>query len=180
MQKMHDAGVDMIGYVYTSYGQRSISAVEADIQTYATKYPLLKGIFLDEGATDSSTLPFYKQAYDYIMAVDGWEYTVINPGTIPDEGFLDVSTQLVTFENYGSVAGSVSAPGYATCDNKEQFVAIAHTTSLGSLESILQNLVDQQYFGYMYVTDGAGGCCTYNQLSTYYAAEAPVIADLSL
>jgi len=36
MTKLHNAGVEMIGYVHTSYGARSISDVKAEIDIYAS------------------------------------------------------------------------------------------------------------------------------------------------
>jgi len=178
MQKMTTNNVDMIGYVYTSYGLRSMSQVKADIDTYVSLYPLVKGIFLDEGAADASLLPFYQELYTYIMSQPGYEYVVINPGIIPDIGYLAVSTQIVSFENYGSVAGSVSAPSWGSCSNKNHFVAMAHTTTSDNMQNVVNQLYEQNYFGYIYVTDGVGGCCTYNALCSYYNTAAEYIGSL--
>jgi hypothetical protein len=86
MTTMANAGVEMVGYVHTSYGARSLSDVEADIETYASEWPGLVGIFLDEVATSSSELSYYQSLYNYIMSMPGWKYDIINPGTLPDSG----------------------------------------------------------------------------------------------
>jgi len=175
MQKLHDAGVDMVGYVYTSYGARAQSAVKADVDAYASHFPLVKGIFLDEGANTASQLSFYKDLHTYIMSMPGYEYNIINPGVIPDSGYLTAATQIVTLEDYASSVSSAGTPSYASCQNKEMFSAIVHTASASSMQSVIDNILNKGYFGYVYVTDGAGGCCTYNQLASYYTSMASYI-----
>jgi len=175
MQKLHDAGVDMVGYVYTSYGARAQSAVKADVDAYASHFPLVKGIFLDEGANSASQLSFYKDLHTYIMSMPGYEYNIINPGVIPDSGYLTAATQIVTLEDYSSSVSSAGIPSYASCQNKEKFSAIVHTASASSMQSVINNILSKGYFGYVYVTDGAGGCCTYNQLASYYTSMASYI-----
>jgi len=177
MQKLHDAGVDMVGYVHTSYGTRAIADVQAEINTYATQYPLLKGIFLDEGSPDVSVLSYYTTLYDYILSMPGWTYDIINPGVVPDAGYLTASTMIVSFENYGTDVATATAPSIAQCSNKDQFAAIAHTVTAGSMDSIIDSLMSADYFGYIYVTDGVGGCCTYNTLTSYYASMVSYIAS---
>jgi len=177
MQKLNDAGVEMVGYVYTGYGTRDISAVQADINTYATQYPLLKGIFLDEGAADVSMVSYYQTLYDYILSMPGWTHDIINPGMIPDVSYLAASTQIVSFENYGTEVATATVPSFATCSNKDQFVAIVHTVTADSMSSIIDSLISLDYLGYIYVTDGVGGCCTYNTLTSYYASMVSYIAS---
>jgi len=177
MQKLNDAGVELVGYVYTGYGTRDIAAVKADIDVYASQYPLLKGIFLDEGANSAAMVSYYKALYDYILGMPGWTHDIINPGVIPDAGYLTASTQIVSLEDYGTSVAAASVPSYAQCSNKEQFSAIVHTISADSMGSIIDSLLSKDYFGYIYLTDGAGGCCTYNTLTSYYASMVSYIAS---
>jgi len=177
MQKLSDAGVEMVGYVYTGYGTRAISAVKADIDTYATQYPLLKGIFLDEGAAGADMVSYYQALHDYILSMPGWTHDIVNPGIVPDSGYLAASTQIVSFENYGTSLVSAGVPSFAQCSNKDQFVAIVHTVVAASMEPIIDAVLSLDYFGYIYVTDGLGGCCTYNTLTTYYASMVAYIAS---
>jgi len=183
MTKLKNAGVEMVGYVYTSYGTRDISAVKADIDTYFSKYPLITGIFLDEAANDASKLTFYSEVYNYIMAKSGYQHTILNPGTQPDEGYLAVSTNIMIYENYASSLSSTSLSSWATCatsasqktDYKYKFSGIAHTAAAASEASFVSALANKG-IGYVYVTDGAGGCCTYNTLTSYFAALATAVA----
>jgi hypothetical protein len=175
LQKLQTAGVDMIGYVHTSYGTRNASTVKAEIDIYANDWaPYMKGIFLDEASDKSAQLAYYTDLNSYIKG-KGYSYNVINPGIIPDSGYVNAATHIVTFENSGANAASAVVPSYASCQNKEKFVAIAHTVSSGSMQGVANSLLNKGYFGYMYITDGAGGCCTYNQLCSYYSSMASYI-----
>jgi hypothetical protein len=44
--------ITLVGYVYTSYGQRPLQQVKSEIDRWIDFYPGLQGIFLDEQASD--------------------------------------------------------------------------------------------------------------------------------
>jgi len=185
MSQLTNAGVEMIGYVYTSYGARAIADVKADIDTYASKYTGIVGIFFDEGSDSASDIPFYTEAYNYVMS-KGMVHSIINPGVQPDQGYLAISTSLVIFEDQGSLVSGTSFSSWVTCapsasektGYKYKFSGIAHTTASGSEASILTSFTNKG-MGLVYVTDGAAGCCTYNALTSYLPAEATAVAALN-
>jgi len=115
MTKLKNAGVEMVGYVYTSYGVRDVNAVKADIDTYVSKYPLVTGIFLDEAANEASKIPFYTQVYNHIMSKPGYKHTILNPGVQPDQGYLAISTNIMAYENYASSLSSASYSSWMKC-----------------------------------------------------------------
>ena len=96
------AGGQLIGYVYTRYGtgERSIASIRADIDAYFTLYGrgLIQGIFLDEMASTSNRLAFYREIYAYIKAKDASLLVVGNPGMIPVAAYASVADVLTTFE----------------------------------------------------------------------------------
>ncbi len=57
VQMVHAAGTNFLvyGYVYTSYGQRSLASVEADVNNYNSWYGV-DGIFVDETASPRGSL----------------------------------------------------------------------------------------------------------------------------
>jgi hypothetical protein len=181
MTKLKDAGVEMVGYVYTSYGNRDLNAVKADIDTYATKYPFITGIFLDEAAADVAKLPVYTQIYNYIKSKNH-VHAILNPGIVPDQGYLAISSNIMIYENYGTSLAGASFSNWVKCapnaaqkaGYKYRFSGIAHTASSSTQASYVQGMVDKG-IGYVYVTDGAGGCCTYNSLTTYFAQLASAV-----
>jgi hypothetical protein len=184
--KLHDAGIEIVGYVHTSYGARSISDVQADINTYAASYPLVTGIFFDEAANDASELSYYTQAYNFAMSKPGYDQVILNPGVQPDQGYLSISTSIVIFENYASSLAGTSFDSWVTCapsaaekaGYKYRFTGIAHTAAAGTQSSVLSSLANRG-MGLVYVTDGEGGCCTYNELVSYFSAEATAVQALN-
>jgi len=186
MTKLKNAGVEMVGYVYTSYGTRALSAVQADIDTYASKYPFVTGIFLDEAANDASKISFYTSVYNHIMSKPWYKHAILNPGVVPDQGYMAISTNIVIYENYATSLSSFSVPNWVKCaPNASQksgyqykFSGIVHTAASSSQSSIV-NTLHNLGMGLVYVTDGAGGCCTYNTLVSYYGAEATAAQALN-
>jgi len=185
MNKLTAAGVDMVGYVHTSYAGRSVSEVTAEVDVYASKYTGLKGIFLDEVSASASDLSWYSQVYSHISGKSGFSNTILNPGAMPDQGYLDVSTSIVIFENSASNLGTnfaswvKCAPSAAAKSGyKYKFAGIAYGASSSEMSSVISSMKDSG-MGLVYVTDGAGGCCTYNTLASYFASEATAVAALN-
>jgi len=177
MTKFDQAGIEMVGYVHTSYGARSISTVKKEIDEYASKFPSVVGIFLDEVSAKDSELSYYKELYQYIMSMPGWKYDVINPGAVPTAGYLDAATQIVSFETDASKFASSSNPSYASCSNKDKFSVITYGASSSLMQSAVNTARTKGYYGWFYATDGTLNGGTYNKLPSYYGAMAQYIAD---
>jgi len=176
MSKLHTAGVEMIGYVHTSYGARAIADVKADIDIYATQFPLVVGVFVDEAAATASEVSYYAELYSYIMGMPGWKYDILNPGAVPTSGYLAVATQIVSFEDTVSEFASSANPSFATCSNKDQFAVITYGASSSQMESAVNTAVSKGYYGWVYATDGSGAS-TYNTLPSYYTTMASYVAS---
>lgn len=186
MTKMANAGITMVGYVHTLYGARDLATVKSEIDTYATKYPLVKGIFLDEAANDAANVAYYTQVYNHIMSKSGYAHAILNPGVQPDQGYLAISTNIVIFENYATDLASTSYSSFVKCapnaaqksGYKYKFSAIVHTAAAANQASYI-NTVSNMGMGLVYITDGVGGCCTYNTLTSYFSQEAASVAALN-
>ncbi|OGM43279.1 spherulin 4-like cell surface protein [Aspergillus bombycis] len=105
------SNVAVIGYVATCYGGRPLSAVQRDITTYAN-WPTVSGdasfavhgIFFDEAAAepDDKKVTFYKQLTTQVKENKGFgphNNVVMNPGTIPDNAYLEIPDSTVIFES---------------------------------------------------------------------------------
>jgi hypothetical protein len=175
----------MVGYVYTSYAARAVGTVNADVDTYANKWPMVTGIFFDEVSDKSGDIAFYTQLYNHVMS-KGYTHNILNPGVTPAQGYLDISTSIVIFENAGSSLSSSSFSSWVKCapsasekaGYKYKFAGIAHTSSQSSASSIISTMQNNG-MGLVYVTDGAGGCCTYNTLVSYMSTEASTVQSLN-
>jgi hypothetical protein len=181
MAQLTAAGVTMIGYIHTSYGARAISDVVADINTYATKYPGLSGIFVDEASASANEVSYYQQVYNAVNSHSGYSNTILNPGTQPDQGYLAVSTSIVVFEDVASnwnsnFASWVScAPNAASKPNyKYHFAAIAYSASQSQMTSLISEF-EAAGMGMVYVTDGSAGGNTYNSLPSFFSTEVSTI-----
>jgi hypothetical protein len=186
ISQLKAAGVVVIGYVHTSFGDRALADVEADINTYATKYAGLSGIFLDEASESSSELSYYQSVYNYIMSKSGYVHAIVNPGVVPDQGYLAVSTNIVVFEDTASAFPKASFPSWVTCapsaaelaTYKYKFSGIVNTASASQMPNLVSEMVNNG-MGLVYVTDGANGGSTYNSLPSFFAQMSSSVAALN-
>jgi hypothetical protein len=74
--KAQMAGIDVVGYVYTQYGKRSATSMDADIAKWEAYYHT-DGVFLDQMATNSPS--YYSTATTYAHAHSLW-LVIGNPG----------------------------------------------------------------------------------------------------
>jgi hypothetical protein len=187
MGKLKNNNVEMVGYVYTSWGARAISDVKRDIDTYVNSWPGINGIFFDEGSAEAKDIPFYRELYSYVTG-KGYKHVILNPGVQPDAGYAAISTNIVIFEDYGNKFTTTKTyPSWVTCapnasakaGYKYKFSGIAHTVSANAASTDVIKNMEKSGIGMVYVTDGAGGCCTYNNLVSYYSSQASSIQSIN-
>jgi hypothetical protein len=121
-------GQKVIGYVYTEYGERSLSTVEAQISDYYARYPSINGIFLDEMAEIPDTT-YYAALENYVHAKGG---TVVgNPGDTASTNWqLSVVDQVVAFEGTAaSFAHYKPAPWMLTASPSQIAIIIYSASS---------------------------------------------------
>jgi len=185
MKKLKDAGIEMVGYVHTLWGDRSISTVNSEIGIYATKYSGISGIFFDEASAESQDVSYYRTAYNTVKS-KGFVHSILNPGVQPDKQYLDISSNIVIFENYASELSRARYDSWVKCapstsaksGYQYKFSAIIHTASQSDMPSLISKVHDLG-MGLVYITDGPGGCCTYNYLATYFTAQANTVKALN-
>jgi hypothetical protein len=100
--QLRTANVSVLGYVYTSYGARTLSAVQADIDKYKTFYPNIDGIFLDEQSATAGQESYYATLTNYAKS-KGFSFTVGNPGTSSvSPTYLNSVDTVLIYENSGT------------------------------------------------------------------------------
>lgn len=72
-------GVVVVGYVYTSYGQRPAAQVLGDAAKY-TNSAAVRGIFLDEVDSTTNHLAYYTSIASAIRALPRMSLVILNPG----------------------------------------------------------------------------------------------------
>jgi hypothetical protein len=176
VNNLHAAGGHVVGYVFTDYGNRSESAVEADIRSYISFYKI-DGIFLDQQSTDPTRVGYYADLYRFIKAQNPSFEVIANPGTNTLEDYLSTPTAdvVVTFENLGiNYPGDVPA-AWTSKYAPSHFANLIHTESSASAMAADLQLAQQRNVGWVFVTD-AGLPNPYDRLPSYWDQEAALIA----
>ena len=188
---LHQAGIEVIGYVPTNYGKRDIQAVKADIDLY-TKHFNIEGIFIDEAASTPDKLDYYHQVYRYIKSRPASgnskqhsDYTVtLNPGTTIDEGYLSqpVADTIVLFENKQKNWDNYQPPAYVSKYSPQHFATLIHTTANRKLMKNSLDRAAKSRFGYVYITNDSTDTVNNNPwdtLPSYWQAEVNYIQQLN-
>ena len=149
------AGITVVGYVYTSYGSRSLRAVESDVNKYYSWYPV-QGIFFDEASTSCSMEPYYAQLNSFVKAKGGAARTVLNPGTQTSQCYASAADTLLTFEGPDSeYVNSYSAPSWVSSYPASRFWHVIYETSTTSAMATAVQLSKTRNAGYVYVTSAS-------------------------
>jgi hypothetical protein len=165
---LRSAGVNVFGYVYTSYGARSASSVAADINTYKAWYGV-NGIFLDEMSNVAGHESYYSALTSYAHSL-GLNTVVGNPGAAVPNSYIGAVDVIVIYENAG--IPSASALGTSTMGlSKSGFATMSYGVS--SLTSSSVSAV-ASYAGYVFITD-EGMPNPYSSLPSYFAS---LVSDL--
>jgi hypothetical protein len=170
------AGVDVIGYVHTSYGARSLSTVENEVSEYESWYHV-NGIFVDEASTSCNVeASYYAPLYAFIHAQSGLDLTVLNPGTSTNSCYMAASDILLAYE--GNPAGLPAAghlPSWAASYPSSRFWGVVYGASGTSALASTLSTLESDGFGQVYVTDGQLPN-PYGALPSYWAQELTDVA----
>lgn len=164
-------GDHVIGYVFTKYGKRSLTAVERAIAHYYSWYPAVEGIFLDEMAeTPSAKLEnYYRQLASYVHERGG--LVVGNPGdTATTSWQLAAVNQVVTFEGSATGYSTYEPPGWVSAAQPSQIANIVFGASEAQMESDCVKATEDNA-GSVYVTNLPERPNPYQQLPSYWTAE---------
>lgn len=174
--------VTTIGYVFTGYGTRDISTVKTEIDEWANNWVPhgLSGIFIDEMSTETSTLAYYEELYDYILSKSGLDQVHGNPGMSSEEAFVSAptTTSLVISENYMSEWTSHSTDSWVNEYDAARFSMLVHTASTtGEMQTAI-DLAVQRNIGLVYVTDDVMPN-PWDKLPTYWQEKVKYIKSIN-
>ena len=156
------AGGKVLGYVYTRYGKgsRSIADIKANIDKYLQFYgrERISGIFLDEMASETSKLDFYREIYSYIKGIDPSLRVVGNPGLIPTAGYAGIADTLVSFEgpaaDYQKFDPRTQNAWLYTYTNRTQAMLTHNTATCGAMQGAVQAAASaRNNTGWVYATE---------------------------
>ena len=171
VQKLVDANIKVIGYVYTKYAKRDIKEVQADIDAWMQFYRHfgVNGIFFDEADSNSKNLPYYKKLSEYARG-DGFNMVVLNPGTTVDSAYVDanIADIIVNYENpYGDLSHTTT---WNTPTKNTSLAMLVYGVDDNKVGETVQKAVDNN-IGYIYLTDA--NKLPWNTISKYLAVQTP-------
>lgn len=129
VDSLRAAGGRVIGYVHTSYTQRPLKEVLAEVDAYYERYAL-DGIFFDEttGDTAAAHLAYYRACGEYVQKRDPAALIVLNPGTDADQVYLESASCLLLFENDQASASLLDwqPPAWVSPERAAQVAVLAY------------------------------------------------------
>ncbi|MCP4366638.1 MAG: hypothetical protein GY797_00780 [Deltaproteobacteria bacterium] len=153
LKTLRDAGVTILGYVYTSYGERDIQEVEADVDIY-NQYFDINGIFFDEVANSSDKLDYYEKLYHYINNLSHLDKIFLNPGTtIGSDYFSQLPDATIVISENTSNKSTYQPDDALQTYPAERFAMLIHTvTDVETMKSSIDAAL-QHNIGYVYLTN---------------------------
>ncbi|MEV7344328.1 spherulation-specific family 4 protein [Streptomyces sp. NPDC093544] len=124
--QLREAGVRVLGYVDTAYGERSARAVVGDLRRHRRWYDT-DGAFLDRTASAAGPLRHYRRL-TRAARVCGARTVVLNPGVHPAPGYADFADLLVTFEGTWKTYRHTdfTVPAWTGAHPPERFCHLVH------------------------------------------------------
>jgi hypothetical protein len=180
----HSKGQRVIGYVYTSYGARTLANVNADIDAYYRFYPGIDGIFLDEMSNcetcrlqaGGSVRTYYSRIYDYVKQKSLNLGTVVgNPGVAATSAWqLDtpVADVIVVFEGTQKSYASWKAPNWVKNRPPAKFSNLVYANTSGSRQATCAKSRSNNA-GWIFVTDDVLPN-PWDRLPTYWSSVSPL------
>jgi hypothetical protein len=132
------------------------------------------GIFLDEVSDDPLDLAYYQDLANYIRAKSG-SFIMINPGTVPDEQYMDVADVVVVFENTYSVYEGATFPAWIDNYPSYRFQHMVYNVTETQFPSAWQKALNHNV-GYVYFTDDVLPN-PWNSLPSYWDTEVDASND---
>ena len=141
------AGCKVAGYVYTDYGRRSPSAVEADIANWRAWYPHVTALFLDQMSNTSGVEGYYAALASYARS-QGFDFVIGNPGAPTLPSYIGTVDTMVIQEG---TAIPTSFPSWQAGYSPNHFATL--TYGLTSPLPGSQVTANKESVAYQYVTD---------------------------
>lgn len=175
------SGIDVLGYVSTSYADGSISVqtIENQIEEWYSWYQV-DGIFFDEVNSTCSiqNIAYYSALYNFTKLQLGPDLVVLNPGAPSQSCYGRISDILVTFEgDYSSYLNNYVTQNWTLAFPPSHFLQIIYNaTTLPQMQEAL-SLATQRHAQWVFVTDRpAIGVNALGTLPYYFCEEAQSVS----
>lgn len=170
VQNARNAGIKVLGYVHTTYSQRSAATVKMEMDNY-TQWYNVSGFFIDETNSSAAAIPYYADLRNYSQQILPGAYMSLNPGTAPNPGYANISDNLVIFEGTYNTYKTWTAPSWVNSFAASKFTHLVHATTT---QSNMKKAVDRAHLttrgGKVYVTNDVLPN-PWDTLPSYWSAE---------
>jgi Spherulation-specific family 4 len=151
---LHEAGIDVAGYVDTNYGQRPSPAILADIRRYLDWYGVA-GVMFDRVPAGPADLHQYA-----ILAREtrklGARLVLFNHGVHPHQAYARHADILGTFEGPWNVYLQQAVPRWTRGWPADRFYHVVYSVPPAQLPNAFL-MAGRRRAGCVYVTDDGGG-----------------------
>lgn len=149
------AGIRLLGYVHTNYGDRPFAEVKKDLEQWHLLYPEIDGIFVDTMSNKVAKVDFYQKFYQEINKVFVNPVVVGNPGTLVPESYVKMPTAdvICLFENaQDTIQNKIKTPPWASKYPQQEWSALIYKTDEAKMDSLAADLLKEK-IRYVYITD---------------------------
>lgn len=170
--QLRERGIRVLGYIATGQGDRSRSAVEADVTRWRSFYGV-NSVFFDEASEKAADLGLYRDYADRVHGDGG--IAVLNPGVVPAQGYFAFADAVVTFEDSATrYMRAPRNPAWLSTEPREKVWNILIGVPRDRLTQVLDRVTTQNA-GEVYITDDDVPN-PYDQLPSFWTQE---VASLS-
>jgi hypothetical protein len=165
LAKARAAGIRVVGYIQTDYGERPPSAVIDEMERYREWYGVTS-FFLDEADTNPVSIELYREMSDHAHAMGG--ITLFNFGYHPHPAYMEVADYLVTFEDAASVYVDYELPAWIHEFPAHRFIQMVYGVNEDNIDTVLAKTRESNA-GFVWITDDhINTGSPYNTLPTYW------------
>jgi hypothetical protein len=165
------AGIRVLGYVDTAYGNDSLASVESQVNEWRDLYGITD-IFFDEASAVASEENYYQTLTAYVHSQTSGSITMINPGTVPDQSYVNAADIISIFEGNYTTYLSTTFPAWVHEYPPTKFFNVIY--SVPNNQTAMTQAIDQaeqNNAGYVFATD-AGPPNPYDVEPSFLNSEA--------
>lgn len=147
--RLVEVGIKPIGYVTTQGASKPVEDVKAEIDTWKALYPSIEGIFFDEMSNLPGNESYYSELSAYAKSIDGFDFTVGNPGVDTIPSYVGTVDNIVIHEN-NLLPSLVQLNGWHASFDKNNFSYLVHSLPLVNTQYIADS---SNHVKFMYITN---------------------------
>jgi len=173
IQKLIDAKIKVIGYVYTQYANRDSEDVVDDIEAWSNIYKAdgVSGIFFDETSNKSSDLTYYTNLSNEAK-IRGLNFVILNPGITTDQAYIDadIANIVTSYENSNRKLLENPPSTYNTPTQNTKLSILIYKMEDDTVDDLIA-FAREHKFSYIYFTEDGFDGNPWDSISDYLEDE---------